>query len=132
MPLVLVEVAVVAFRRLLEDALLGYSMDVDLLDFESFLDFFVHHHRRQVDPEEIPLNLEVELQVVVVDFAMDPHREEEEVTPEMVRSSSTGFHQLAVPGTTGSPPAPTFLQVRLSCSQRFPSLTAPRRSPSRS
>ena len=107
-------------------------MDVDLLDFESFLDFFVHHHRRQGDPEEIPLNLDVELQVVVVGFAMDPHREEEEVTPEMVRSSSTGFHQLAVPGTTGSPPAPTFLQVRLSYSQRFPSLTAPGHSPSRS
>ena len=95
MPLVLVEVAIVGFRHLLEEALLEYSMDVDLLDFESFLDFFVHHHRRQVDPAEIPLNLEVELQVVVVDFAMDPHREEEEVTPEMVRSSSTGFHQRA-------------------------------------
>ena len=129
---VLVEVVVVAFRRLLEEALLDYSMDVDRLDFESFLDFFVHHHRLQVDLEEIPLNLEVELQMVVVHFAMNPHREEEEVTPEMVYSSSTGFHQLAVPGTTGSPPAPTFLQVRLSCSQRFPSLTAPRRSPSRS
>ena len=36
MPLVLVEVAVVAFRRLLEEALLDYSMDVDRLDFESF------------------------------------------------------------------------------------------------
>jgi hypothetical protein len=68
----------------------------------------------------------------VVAFAMNPHREEEEVTPETVHSSSIGFHQLAVPGTTGSPPAPTFLQVRLSCSQRFPTLTAPRRSPSRS
>ena len=39
MPLVLVEVAVVAFRRLFEEAVLEYSMDVDLLDFESFLNF---------------------------------------------------------------------------------------------
>ena len=132
MPLVLVEVAVVGFRHLLEEALLEYSMGVELLDFESFLIFLILHHRRQVDPEEIPLNLEVELQVVVVDFAMYPHCEEEEVTCEMLRSSSTGFRQRASPGTAGLPPAPRFLQVRLSCSQRFPSLTAPRRSPSRS
>jgi hypothetical protein len=56
-PLVLVEVVVVAFRHLLEEALLEYSMDVDLLDFESFLNFLPLHQRRLVDPEEIPLNL---------------------------------------------------------------------------
>jgi hypothetical protein len=78
------------------------------------------------------LNLEVELQVVVVDFATDPHREEEEVTCEMLRSSSTGFRQRASPGTAGLPPAPRFLRARPSCSQPvLPSLTAPRRSPSR-
>ena len=87
MHLVLVEVVGVEFRHFVEEALLEYSTDDDLLDFGSFLNFLVLHHRRLVDPEEIPLNLEVELQVVVVELAMDLHREEEEVTLGRFHSS---------------------------------------------